>query len=190
MPIQLHINAAEMRMIRLMAKAAERGGESKVRPSDERLQKMAEDQIIGQIGAYAGHRYWYGHSQGYLQSRHVCNLYPHMGDGGSDIIGANIDFKASRIRSTTRPLDQYNLAVRSKERHAGNVYVLILVETDLETATAHLMGWASDDMFPKTPASDGPLAGAFTIRADALMPLMPLQWKWVETATSAIREFV
>jgi hypothetical protein len=187
MSVVLQINPSEMRMIQLMAKAAERGGKSKVR--EDRWQNMTEDQLIGQIGAYAGHRYWYGHSQGYLQSRHVCNMYPDVGDGGSDIIGANIDFKASRVRSSTRPLEHYNLAVRKGERHTGNVYVLVLVETDFESATAHLMGWATDEMFPEKPASDGPLAGAFCIRADALAPMMPLHWKWVEQAKSAIREF-
>lgn len=186
------ISATEMNLVRLMAQAAERGGRSDIRTGDDRMTALKEDQIVGQLGTIAGHKYYYGHTAEYLKGRHMANIYPDQGDGGSDIIGANIDFKASLARSTNRQLHEYNLVVRQRDLVPGRIFILVLVTSDesLTTAravTTHLMGWATTDMFPSVPNSDGPLKGAYCIRADALMQLMPTQWLWVEQAIQARR---
>lgn len=179
----IRITSSEMNLVKMMARAAERGGVSHIR-TDDRAAMLGEDQIVGQIGALAGHKYWFGNIGGYLQSRHVANTYPDHGDGGSDVIGANIDFKASRIRSD-RLLFNYHLPVRTHERSEGKIYVLVLVETDMETALTHLMGWATDDMLPEFADRTGPLKGAYTLRASDLCPMPPIHWRWVDTAIAA-----
>ncbi len=121
----------------------------------------------------------HGNVQSYLFTRWMLTNNPHAGDGGSDIPGANVDFKSSLMRNNPDPLD-YRLAVRPGERHAGTVYILILIELDEvnQSGTAHLVGWLAEKDLPAKPEASGTFKGAFVVSARELKPLMPLQWKW------------
>ena len=181
--IQMKINTAEMNLVKQMSMAACRGGVSRVRTGESRMGALFEDQLVGQVGTYAGHKFWFGHSYNYLVSRQMANIYPGSGDGGSDVVGANIDFKTSKIRSN-RPLLDYRLVVRPHERTSGKIYVQLLAEITGATATVHILGWASDDMLT-TLAQDGVFAGAYVLPAQELQALPPLRWSWIETAQQA-----
>ena len=184
----LHINAPEMALIRLMARAAMRGGKSYIRASSERRATLETDQLVGQLGTYAGHKFWFGHSYNYLVSRQQANLNPNTGDGGSDIVGANVDFKTSLIRSD-RPLLDYRLVVRPIERKPAKVYVQLLADIQQNTANVYILGWADDAMLPE-PEREGVFQGACVLQARKLHPLPPLQWLWVETAQHALESGV
>lgn len=181
--LRVPVNKNEMNLVIEMSRAACRGGVSRIRSSQDRQATLYEDQLVGQIGTYAGTKFWFGSSHNYLIARQVANLNPRAGDGGSDIIGANIDFKTSKIRST-RPLLDYRLVVRPRERSAGKVYVQLLVELSEFTAVAHILGWASDDMLPGIEVG-GTFDGAHVLPVRELNPLPPLQWLWIETARQA-----
>jgi hypothetical protein len=157
------------------AQRAELGGRSHIRGAADRQDKLRQDQIVGMIGAFAGTKTLFGDVRLFRLQRYFANLYPTIGDGGSDVPGANIDFKASLIANKQKPLLDYKLAVRPRERHARTVYVLILIELEPAPA-ASLIGWASDEMLPAKPETDGPFAGAYVIPARALHPVMPLRW--------------
>lgn len=167
--------------VRKNAEAACIGGRSNVRGSD-RQEALSEDQIVGQAGQYAGSLWLYGNIVPYLNSRWVANQNPTKGDGGCDLIGTNIDFKTSRVRSRSRDLLSYRLAVRPRELYDDWTYVLALV-TRLEDASpieVKLIGWASTKMLPSEPEVSGVFFGAFTVRGADLCPLPPLRHLWRE----------
>jgi len=169
----------EMPLIIRMARAACIGGSSNIR-GDNRMATLSEDQLVGQIGQYVGSLWLFGSTDSYVQARWIANQNPTVGDGGSDIIGANLDFKASRVRNKERDLLSYRLAVRPRERHTGWVYVLILVTklTRGEPVTAQMIGWAADAMLPVQPEISGVFQGAFTLPGHKLNPLPPIHWLW------------
>jgi hypothetical protein len=178
--ITWRIHPTDMPLLVRMAKAACIGGGSHIRDGQSRQDALQEDQLVGQIGQYVGSLWLYGSTDPYKQSRWLANLRPTEGDGGSDVIGANIDFKTSRVRNTGRDLLQYRLAVRPRERHTGWIYFLILV-THLckgEPVIAKMVGWAADDMLPEQPETTGVFSGAFTLPAHQLHPVPPIHWLW------------
>ena len=167
------LSPAEVAFCREQARSAEIGGRSQVRGAD-RQTALVEDQMVGQIGTYAGHKLLFGNAQLYRLSRYFANIYPMRGDGGSDVPGANIDFKASLRRSPDRPLIDYRLAVRPAERHAGMIYMLVVVEADY--THAHIVGWLAESALPAEPESAGVFAGAYVVKGGALNPVMPIHW--------------
>lgn len=157
------------------ARAAELGGTSHVRRGD-RGTELPGDQLVGQLGTAAWHLYWFGHAQPYLLGRTLQNRVPHLGDGGSDVMGARIDVKTSLMRKNPDPL-AYNLLVRPAERHPDTTYVLALVPS-LGLREVLLVGWATEYDLPEHPVPDGPLAGAYRLPATGLAPLPPVRWEW------------
>lgn len=152
------------------------GGKSHVRTGD-RMQRLYEDQLVGQIGNIAGVKALHGRIDAYRESRSIANANPTKGDGGSDIPGSNVDFKASRMRRSKDPM-RYRLAVRPRERHEGNVYVFIALDMDSpERVEANLVGWASDDSLPRNPDQDGVFSGAYTLMSHELNPFPPITWE-------------
>jgi len=175
--IPMTVPVTEMKYLVRMAKAACIGGKSNIRGAD-RNDKLLEDQVVGQIGQYVGSRWLQGNPLPYVQARWVANQNPTVGDGGSDILGSNLDFKASLVRTPGGdPLD-YRLAVRPRERHDGWVYVLVLVTKLVrkEPVESLIVGWASDRMLPTRPESSGVFKGAFIINARDLNPVPPITW--------------
>jgi hypothetical protein len=179
--IKIPVQASVMPILRAHAVAASIGGRSNVRRNaEDRKATLSEDQLIGQIGQYVGSMYLHGHMLPYMIARWYANRMPNVGDMGSDLPGAAVDFKASLMRNSQNPLD-YRLLVRPREKHPNWLYVLILVEPlRKESTTAHVVGWATTDMLPPEPESGGPFYGAHMLKATALWPMPPIVWSWTK----------
>lgn len=166
------LSKPEIEFLRRQGKKAEIGGRSHVCADDaDRSRNLEADQLVGMIGAYVGHKVMFGHTHLFRLSRWFADLDPTRGDGGSDVPGANIDFKASLLRSSRR-LIEHRLFVRMNERHPGTVYVLILVEQDF--SQAHIVGWIKSEDLPKEARDEFP--GRLTVDAADLNPVMPVRW--------------
>lgn len=159
--------------IEVNAKAACIGGSSAVRQDRAgRARALHEDQIVGQCGEYAICK-WFGDPDFYFQRRADINLNPLVGDGGEDYVG-QIDVKTTLMRGGSRLRGFYHLAVRQRERHSGNRYVLALCDSSCPPITVWLMGWAHDSELAHVEVN-GPLAGAFTMKAKDLRPMSSLE---------------
>lgn len=130
----------ELALIREMAQAAEIGGASHLRPTEERRVYLREDQLIGQLGTAAFHKWYYGDLAHYHSERQARNASPFEGDGGSDLEGLRVDVKTSLWRNQRRDVWDYHLWVRVGEVHDNWYYVLAIVPPDQDAAL--LMGWA------------------------------------------------
>ena len=138
--------------------------------------RRPEDQLVGQVANYAGLKQMYGKPMGverYVSARHVANRWRKLGDMGEDMIGANLDFKGSLMR-TDRGVLAHNLIIRPLERHDGWVYVLVLIEPTFEEA--QVVGWAADHELPDLPEKKGIFRGAYVIPARHLHPMKPLRF--------------
>lgn len=167
----------EMGLIKSNARKAEIGGMSHVRKGDDRALNLEDDQVIGQIGNLALSLYFTGDNRLYKIARYVANRNPLVGDHGEDLIGSNLDVKASLMRRSQDPMT-YHLLVRPWERHEDWTYILALVEPVVDGATdVHLVGWASDNMLPDEPSMDNRFKGAYCMKATDLVPLPPVMWK-------------
>jgi len=122
------------------AKNAEIGGKSQIFTGKERQARLAEDQLIGQLGEMFGDILQSGTTEFYIKHREECDENPFKGDGGYDLPG-NIDIKCSKMRYSQDPM-KYNLVVRPRERGEGKAYILALVTAD--EAKIHLMGQITD----------------------------------------------
>lgn len=173
----IQLRSDELQLVEHFAKQAALGGTSHVRiRSDERLEQLREDQLVGQVGECALSRYLCGSSLLYAITRTMRNLTPTQGDGGGDLLGTNIDVKTSVMRYSPEPL-HYRLLVRPAELHPGTVYVLALVYPDWrETREVSLVGWATREDLPDLPAPHGPFQGAYVLPAPHLHPLPPFAW--------------
>jgi len=178
--VRMTIRSYEMEFAYAMAEAAKIGGVSHVRGDEERGECLSEDQIVGQVGTLAGHRFMFGNANDYKVTRWYANRNPTVGDIGYDVTGCNVDFKTSLMRSPDRPPLDYNLLVRPRERHDDWIYMLLLVEKySRAAASVLLVGWASTRMLPDEVATGGAFSGAYVLPARHLNPLMPLRW-WAE----------
>lgn len=130
----------ERKLIITQARAAELGGQSHLRPEGERSATLGTDQLTGQIGQAALHKWLYGNLRRYQLERQRQNRTPWNGDGGHDVDGLKVDVKCSLLREGADP-EGYHLWVRLPEAHDGWVYVLALVPQD-KRGTCWLMGWA------------------------------------------------
>ena len=172
--IHVPISASEYSFLQRHASRAELGGRSHIRGAADRADKLKQDQLVGMVGAFAGTKTLFGDVRLFRLQRFFADLYPSVGDGGSDIPGSNLDFKSSAI-TANKDLLSYRLAVRQRERHENMNYVLVLVELE-PRPVAHLVGWASEEMLPQTVEADGPFAGAYVLKAAQLNRLMRLTW--------------
>ena len=151
------------------------GGESQLREGQERLEKLTEDQFVGQIGHAAGSIWWSGSMDAYLQAREIANAEPWKGDGGSDLQGVRIDFKTSMMRKSQDP-SSYKLLVRPPERHKGCVYVLVLlpkfkVEELGQGLNVYIVGWAKEEDLPPHTETEGIFEGAYLLDSSRLRPV-------------------
>ena len=162
------------------------GGHSAVRHDrTERLASLGTDQLIGHLGNLAGCMWLYGKALGHYVFRTTQHDFGHRwdgrtgrGDGGSDIIGCNLDFKACEWSLIgARPLDQVFLPVRPNERHDQWIYVLVLVEPRQDAA--HIVGWVRDEDIGPEPNGTGVFEGAHVIAVPDLQAPLPLDRKSV-----------
>jgi len=175
--IKIMFSSSEMKFIKKMAKAAEMNGVSRIRDDAERVAKLPEDSLVGQMCTAALHKYWYGNLTEYVRMRWYQNKAPHQGDGGCDLPGLNVDVKGSLMRRRRNPLD-YHLLVRPAERHDGWVYVHSLIE-DLSKEEVMLTGWLPEEELPAKVVQEGIFKGAFQVGVPDLYRLPPLVTLWL-----------
>lgn len=111
------------------------------------------DLYVGTMGELAGNLHFFT-LEHFLEKRKQSEANKYKSDGGSDTLGYKIDYKARNCRSYS-PVDFW-FGVRPRERHAGNTYVHICIQTfDLspEQLTfgnvkpiAYIIGWTTDDI--------------------------------------------
>lgn len=174
----------EWAVIRDHAAKAALGGQSRVfADRAQRLERLGDDQLVGQAGEAALSKWLTGTLDWYAETRDVRNAAPTLGDAGTDLLGANLDVKCSLMRASADPL-RYRLLVRPDERHADTIYVLALVPPTRDRVI--LVGWARDSDLPPAPASDGPFAGAYVLPAGTLFPLLPFRiTRWTSPLTTS-----
>ena len=148
---------------------------SHIQDTKERLERLADDQITGQVAQLAGTLYLTGTDHEYRMQRWVSMLHPHLGDGGYDIPGLQLDFKGSRLKGGRKPHD-YKMLVRPQERKPEWCYALAVVDISSDKAKAYMMGWFSDEEIKCKPQSSGLFAGAHVISIEQLHPLPTLNW--------------
>jgi hypothetical protein len=139
---------------------------------DRTIGRRGEDQLVAQLGHWA-FCYWKdGHDQEYRRHRDLCNAYRFSGDGGSDVIGLNVDVKTSMMRRGDDPW-RYHLIERKPQ--PGTVYVLALVPQSLEAV--HVMGWQTGEQMERAGVVEsGPLSGCHCVPAWNLVKLPPFRW--------------
>jgi hypothetical protein len=176
--IIVELTPSEMNLAKYHATRAEIGGVSRIRDLRERTASLSEDQLAGQVGTLAMHKFLHGHSQQYALGRYMQNKHPRQGDGGEDVLGLNLDVKTSVMRRNQDPY-AYNLPVRPHEMHTNWVYALALLPVDFEVVmNVYLVGWASVREFPKTPETEGVFKGAHLLKAKDLTPFPPIKYSW------------
>ncbi len=89
------------------------------------------------------------------------------GNGGSDVVGYVT--QTSMMRGSKDSLT-YRSAVRPRERHAGVVFVLMLIETLQPTPRVHIVGACREQDLPRDPEPSGVLQGAYVVPAVDLTP--------------------
>jgi hypothetical protein len=175
--ITIPLTAEDVVMAEFQAAQCAFGGQSQFRKEPaERAATMTDDNIVGQLGQIALHRYLFGHIERYVEGRYIQNKYPTVGDGGEDIVGCNIDVKTSLARYA-QDAAKYHLIVRPKERHAGWVYIHALAPKDWRgNPRVVLTGWLMDEELPPEPETTGPFTGAYVMPVPELHPLMPIRY--------------
>lgn len=186
--ITLTLSTTELTFIKSRALATSWGGKSSIRGED-RQQTLQTDQLIGHCGEYAGIMILFGDNKPYYASQQLSERLhqfdPSLGDGGEDIIGANLDFKTSRQHESRSPLE-HGLAVRPHEMRDNWVYVLMIVLSNDELIGFNfdkqidvcMVGWATSDMMPKHTLQKGAFKGAHYLAGNKLIRPMPIQWRW------------
>ncbi len=179
----MEITPADMQIIRPMAALQRKVGQggSQFRPLSDRIANHHQDSEIGMIGTYAGLKYLTGSPHQFYQARWFQNLMPYTGDGGSDVPGANIDFKARCWRHESLGLFDHKFAVRPKERHPNWIYIHLVIKPLIDDyTTVYFVGWLRDGMLPAKPEQrqESVFRGAFVLAARRLNPLPPITWAW------------
>lgn len=176
--VEVCLSKAELDFIHQKAKTCGIGGDGRVRNPKDRAENYEVDQLVGQIGSYVGCRHLFGDVTLYRISRSIASRYPTSSDGGSDIPGANVDFKATHWK-TVKPMLDHHLLVRAGEYHLNTVYVGILVKFEDVTAKAFIVGWQESSMLTKYDVTPKELPAGFVgyaAKFSELNPMMPLRW--------------
>ena len=100
---------------------------SKIRKEEDYTPEMLiRDNLLGVIGTYAG--IWHLTGSNLLYYKHMEETGDKLvGDGGTDVPGARMDFKTS-LWNGSLPLSKNRLAVRPGEFHPKTTYVLVMVD--------------------------------------------------------------
>tara|TARA_Y100001963_G_scaffold19768_2_gene25051 strand:- start:23503 stop:24072 length:570 start_codon:yes stop_codon:yes gene_type:complete len=149
---------------------------SSIQNLEERMQRLEEDQLTGQLAQLGGTLYLTGGNQMYRLQRWNCMRTPDRGDGGYDIPGLSLDFKGSRLRPSKKPTD-YVLAVRDNERKRNWTYGLVVVDRYKEKVFCHIMGWVSDNEMKDRLQKTGQFAGAYVSSNDQLHAFPNFRWE-------------
>jgi hypothetical protein len=153
------------------AKKAELNGASNVRTGQNRAMKLAQDQLVAQLGELVGIYHLYNDKKLYVESRNKQNLTPEIRVDKSDVPGRNIDFKTSLLLPGRNPLN-YRLAAKpnSEELHENFIYIQLIVEELTlnglwnNNLQVYLIGYALSKDLKKAPLQgNGPFKGKHTI---------------------------
>lgn len=135
----------EIETILYHAKLAEIGGASKFRNREDRIANMSIDQATGQFGEAGESKLLTGSIELYVRTREKKEKTPFRGDDGTDLIGFNVDPKASRMRCGCDRM--YHLWIRPREYHATVYYYLALMHPDRNNEIM-FVGWALGSTVP------------------------------------------
>lgn len=178
---KVSITDEEYRLCRYYARNACIGGKSQFR-TDDRMENLFEDQLIGQLGNCALSKWISGSVELYVEARERCDANPHQGDDGSDIPFSNIDIKTSMMRKD-QDHTRYNLLVAPAELHEENwIYILGLVpKFDVETGVVDevwLIGWKTgQEMKRRGKRNSGIFEGYYVCPSTNLHLLPPFIWR-------------
>ena len=186
--ITIEVSKSEISFIVILAKMAMIGGKSNIYNDEIRKRKLEIDQLVGQLGEWALHTYWHGHSMEYYKSRWYRNQTPKAGDLGSDIIPLNVDVKASLRRDSEKPLESYHLFVLPREFKKDWVYIPAICDAVIEyhdnntikkvhSALVHMLGWATAEML-HPPGTHSHYKKPFWLKANELKDLIPIKSLW------------
>ena len=174
-PVSIRLPGSVCELAERYARNAMVGGRSHVRASGDRMARLHEDQLTGQLCHAAASVYLFGSFDPWRRHRDEADAEPMKGDGGTDFPGWPIDIKGSRMRGSCDPSD-YHLIVRPAELCRSTWYVHSLVSCD-RMDTVHLCGIASGGRVASVPvAESGPLAGAHVIGVPELSAI-ELLWE-------------
>ena len=154
----------------------QKSGSATFKDVDERLKRLEQDQLTGQLAQLGGTLYLTGSDQMYRIQRWNCMRTPGRGDGGYDILGLTLDFKGSMLRPHRRPTS-YLLPVRQSERKQGWTYGLVVVDKAKDKVFCHVMGWVSDNELEGKYNKEGQFSGAYTIDNEDLHPFPNMRWE-------------
>lgn len=141
--------------------------------------------MVGQIGTLAFHKWFTGGNHSYMLSRWIANQTPYQSDGGSDFPVLNVDVKTSLYHPHLPPLN-HHLAIRPSCEQTGWVYVLALMEYPVgmdQVVSVDLIGWAETEMFPEHPRRKGVFRGAKVLQGKYLNPFPAFRWLWWQVGT-------
>ena len=161
------------------------GGRSNIRVTNERMDRLYEDQMTGQLCHAAVSDYLFASFDPWIQQRQEADANPTRGDGGTDFVGWPLDVKGSKMRGSEMP-DDYHLIVRPAELHDSVWYVHALVAKNANDLV-YLTGIARGYTIRQTEVmTSGPFRGAYAIKTWNLSAI-ELIWaveKTVDTMTS------
>ncbi len=173
---QIILSRSDISLAKSHASLMELGGKS-FRDKESRMENLSLDQLVGALGEMAFSIYLTGSTQAWELTRRARNACIGVGDDGEDLLGLNLDVKTSLVRSITRPMWEYNLAIRPAELRDGTVYVLALIpELSDERAVVNLMGYAEREDLPLSPNNSGTFTGAYCLPANGLVRLPSFRW--------------
>ena len=126
--VVIKFNEEELKELNSNAGEATLGGNSQVRSSADRSKTCSSDQLVGQMGELALHKFAFGDRgfEFYKKSRAKRNATPHRGDDGQDFFDGekhiDIDVKCTRLKEDAKAI-RYNMVVPSKEFYHDWIYV-------------------------------------------------------------------
>jgi len=126
--VVITITEEELEVVFENAKKATLNGTSQIRSGANRKATCGTDNLAGQLGELALHKYFYGENgfEFYKQAREIRNANPKAGDGGRDLFDGkkhlNVDIKCSRLKLGAKAMS-YNMVVPEKEYHLKWVYI-------------------------------------------------------------------
>ena len=176
---KISISPHEFDLCKMHARKACIGGKSQFRKED-RFDTLYMDNLIGQLGNCTLSKWLTGRIDAWMQTRYVANQNPYKGDGGSDLLGSNIDVKTSLMRKEQDPW-RYNLVVAPKELHQQDwIYILGLVpkfEADGIAKEVWLVGWATgEEVASRGKRDGGKFKDFYVVKSRDLHRLPPFTW--------------
>lgn len=143
------------------------GGRSHIRATQDRILKLHEDQLTGQLCHAAVSELLFDSFDPWREQREAADKNPTVGDDGTDFAGWTIDVKGSKMRGSTDPR-QYHLIVRPAELKPTTWYIHALVQRDNPQAV-WVTGIASGTTIQSgSVATSGPFTGAYAIPVPCL----------------------